>query len=74
VVVHDVFKNWRIFSVVNKVKINLLISSNIDSNITFDEIKKTFMLKLKVLSPEPFFSLLIINSLEEQNVTRTSAN
>lgn len=32
------------------------------------------MLKFKIFCPVPFFSLLVINSLEEQDVSRTSCN
>lgn len=74
VVIHDIFKDWGEFFVVNKVEEYFFISGNVDSDVTFDKVKKTFMLKCKVFSPIPFFSFLIINSLKEQNVARTSSN
>ena len=74
VVVHHVFKNWSVFCVVDQVEEDLLISGDVDSNVTFDEVKKTLMLKLEILGPVPFLSFLIIYSLEEKNVSRTSAD
>jgi hypothetical protein len=64
-VVHDVFKDWSEFFVVYEVEENFLISCDINSDITFDEIKQTLMLKFVALGPVPFFSFLIINSFEE---------
>jgi len=69
VVIHDVFKNWCEFLVVNEVEENFLICSDVDSNVSFDEIKKTLMLKFEIFSPVIFFGFIVINSLEEQNVT-----
>ena len=69
VVKHDVFKNWCEFFVVYEVEEYFLICSDVYSDVSFDEVKKTFMLKFEILSPVPFFGFIVINSLEEQNVT-----
>ncbi len=38
VVVHHVFENWGIFFVIDKIEIDFLVSCDVDSNVTFDEI------------------------------------
>jgi len=74
VVIHDVFKHWGKFFIVNEVEEYFIICCDIYSDVTFNEIKKTFVLKFVVLSPVILIGFLVINSLEEQNVARTSAN
>jgi hypothetical protein len=74
VVIHHILENWSVLCVVDQVEEDLLICGNVNSNVTFDKVKKTFVLKLVILCPIPFLSFLIINSLEEKNVTRTSAD
>ena len=73
-VIHDIFKNWCKFCVVNEVKEYFFICCDVYFNVSFDKVKKTFMLKFEILSPVPFFGFIVINSLEKQNVTWTSAN
>ena len=65
VVVHHVFKHWSEFFVVYEVEENFLIGCDVNSDVTFDEIKQTLMLKFVVLGPVPFFSFFVINSFEE---------
>ena len=38
VVVHNVFENWGIFFVIDKIEVDFLVSCDVDSNVTFYEI------------------------------------
>ena len=74
VVIHDVLKNRCEFFVVDQIEEYFLIGGDVYSDITLDEVKQTFMLEFEILGPVPHFGFLVIDSLEEQDIARTSAN
>ena len=65
VVVHYVFKHGSELFVVHEIEVNLFICGDVYTDVSFDEIEQTFVLKLEILCPIPFLGLFIVNSLEK---------
>lgn len=74
VIVHDILKGWLESFLVNKIKIDLVITSNLDSNISFNIINEASWVDLLVQFPFTSFSDLIGFNSEEENLTWASAN
>lgn len=68
-VIHNILKFWSELSIINKVKEDLIVSGNVDSDVSFDKVKQSFVLKLPVLFPVILLCFVIPNSLEEQNIS-----
>ena len=72
VVVHYVLQGWHESILVYKIKVNNLIRSNLDSNVSFDVIDKPSDLNCVKQLPAFYTSHFINNLLKEVNVSRTS--
>ena len=78
-VVHDVFKFWHQCLLIDQVKVDHILSRNLNSHISFDEEQKTFFVKSMKLLPLAIFVLLwlpffIFVDFEKHDFLRTSSN
>ena len=72
---HYVFKSWLKCFRINKIKVNLIISSNLNSLISFNKEDETSSIQHIVLFPFlDVFIIFINNLLEEENLTGTSGD
>jgi len=72
---HNVLKSWLECFWINKIKVNLIISCNLNSLISFNEENETSSIKNIVLLPFLDIFVFFVNNLfEKQNLTGTPGN
>jgi len=72
VVVHDVLKLWHQSFHIDKIKEYTLFCSNLNSDVSFDEIYKSSLIDCMILFPGVGFVSFILYLFEKQNATRAS--
>lgn len=71
---HDVFEDGHQGFLVDEVKINFLIGSDLNTLIAFDEVNKTPDIKSVILDPKLVFFYLIIDFLIKLDLARATDN
>ena len=74
VVIHNILKLWHESLLVNEVEVDLVIGSDLDSDISLDIVNETSRVNFLVQLPFTSLSNLILLNSKEENLTRTSAN
>tara|TARA_B110000285_G_scaffold161863_1_gene180808 strand:+ start:39 stop:359 length:321 start_codon:yes stop_codon:yes gene_type:complete len=64
---HHVFESWHKSFWVNQIEVNILLSSDLDPFVAFDEINESSVLNCVVISPRLLTGELISFEFEEQN-------